>query len=162
MKKALGLCILALAIAAPAGAQSGGMTAMQYYVGKWSCTGTQTGQAPSKALLTYTLEDGILVQWVSVPMQGKMKTPYALSAATTYDSKNGRYVSTNLDSENAWSIGYGKMSGNTEQWTDHANSTGKLGRGELVRTDASSFTFTSWETVASTKPSFKAACHKAM
>ncbi len=93
-------------------------------------------------------------------MQGKMKSAYALNSGTVYDSKNNRYVSSGLDTDVGWSVSYGALSGNTEHWTDHVNSTGKNGRGEIVRSDQNSFVFTSWETTTATQPSFKATCHR--
>lgn len=146
---------------APLSAQSAtGMAAMQYYVGSWSCVATQTGQAPTKATLTYTLDSGLLRQWVEVPAQGKMKSPYVLAVVTSYDAKHGRYVQTNNDNTAAWSTTYAQpFTGNTEMWVDHANSTGKLGRGTVVRTDQNSFAFTGYPALTG-KPNFKAVCHR--
>jgi hypothetical protein len=163
LRKALAFLAFAFVAVAPLGAQSAtGMAAMQYYVGSWSCVGTQTGQAPSKATLTYTLDSGLLRSWVVVPAQGKMKTTYVLAVVTSYDSKNGRYVQTNNDNTSAWSITYAPpFTGNTEMWTDHANSTGKLGRGTVVRTDQNNFTFTGYPALTG-KPNFRAICRRSM
>lgn len=164
LRKVLVLSALAATFIVPAGAQSAtGMAAMQYYVGTWSCVGKQTGQAATNATLTYSVDSGVLREWVNVPAQGKMKQPYVISIATTYDAKNGRYVQTGLDSTAAWWVSYAKpWAGNTEQWADHANSTGKLGRSQTVRNDQNSFTFIGYETIASMKPNFKATCHRSM
>jgi hypothetical protein len=161
LKRALALCALALAFAAPAGAQAaGGMGAMQYYVGTWACAGGPVGIPPQKATVTYTLDSGVLRQWVDVPAQGKMKQ-YGLSSGTTYDAKKGRYVSTSIDSMSAWGVSVAKpWTGNTERWTDIATSDGKLGHGVLVRTDDNDFVYTAYATVTGTKPNFKVTCKK--
>lgn len=162
MKRALALCAFAVAFAAPAGAQPAtGMAAMQYYVGTWSCTGGPVGPPSQKATVTYNLDAGVMRQWVDVPPQGKMKTPFAVSSATTYDAKKGRYVSAALDTSSAWGVSVAKpWTSSTERWTDIATNDGKLGHGILVRTDENDFTYTGYPTMTGTKPNFKVACKK--
>lgn len=155
-----------IALGAPAGAQTtsgqamSGMAAMQYYVGAWNCEGGTVGQPPSKNVsATYTLDNGVLREWVVVPMQGKMKSAYALQITTIWDSKNHRYVQTGLGNDAGWWVDYAKpWTGNTEHWVDHANSTPPLGHGQTVRTSSNRFDFTSYPTLTSTKPSFKGYC----
>ncbi len=77
-----------------------------------------------------------------------------------YDSKKGRYVSTNLDNGGGWSAGYYTLSGNTEHWTDSAADTGKLGRSTTVRTNDNTFTSVGYPTMTSTKVNFKATCRR--
>jgi hypothetical protein len=158
--KTLALSALALAVVVPAGAHAAtGMAAMQYYVGSWSCTAGDVGQTPSKATATYTLDSGVLHGFVLVPAQGKMTKPYAFSAATTYDSKNDRYVQTTLDNLSVWSVAYAKpWTGNTEMWMDHASSSGKLTHGTTVRTNTNSFSFAGYPTLTSSTPNFKGSC----
>ena len=162
MRKTLAFSVLALAFAAPAGAQTpAGMGAMQYYVGTWSCTGGPVGPPAQKATLTYTLDSGIMRQLVVVPVQGKMTKPYALSSDTTYDAKKGRFVSTANDSGASWGVSVAKpWTGNTEQWTDIANSDGKLGHGKVVRTDKDDFDYIGYPTSTGTKPNFKVTCKR--
>jgi hypothetical protein len=62
-----------------------GMGPEQYYVGTWNCMAGPVGKPPSKATATFTLDSGVLRQWVLVPAQGKMKTAYVIEIATTYD-----------------------------------------------------------------------------
>jgi len=144
----------------PIAAKPAGMDSMQYYVGTWNCVGTQTGQPSSKAVVTYTLDSGLMRSWVDVAPQGKMKTPYLQSSATSYDSKNGRYVSTSLDNQNQWSVSYAKpFTGMTESWADHANSTGKLGRGSVTRNSQDTFTYLSYPAMTGAY-NFKAVCHR--
>jgi hypothetical protein len=162
MSKALGFLVLAAVIVLPAAAQSsGGMAAMQYYVGNWTCTGGDVGQPPQRATLAYTLDSGILREWVVVPAQGKMKSPYMLSIATTYDSKNGRYAETALDNTSAWWVSYAKpFAGNTETWIDRENSTGILTRAVIVRADQNTFTVAAYATIGAMKPNFKLTCKR--
>jgi hypothetical protein len=162
LKKVLVLCAFVVAFAAPAAAQpAAGMGAMQYYVGTWACLGGPVGVPPQKATLTYTIDSAVLRQWVAVPAQGKMKTPYAVSFDTTYDAKKGRYVSTSLDNLAAWSVSVAKpWTGSTERWTDIATNDGKLGHGTVVRTDENDFVYTGYPTVTSTKPNFKVTCKR--
>lgn len=63
-----------------------GMAAMQYYVGTWSCNGGVVGKPPGHATLKYTMNGNVLQQWIQAPKG------YVQSAATSYDSKNDRYV----------------------------------------------------------------------
>jgi hypothetical protein len=162
LKKSLILSAFAVALAAPAGAQPAtGMGAMQYYVGSWSCVAGSPMGPPSTATTNFVAGNGILRQWVSVPMQGKMKGPYAISIAITYDGKKGRFVETTLDSNGAWSIDEAKpWSGNTEFWTDSSTSDGKLGRSQIVRTDKNNFVLTAYATPTSAKPNFKVTCKR--
>lgn len=162
MKRFSLLLLLAGALTAPAGAAGGGMDAMKYYVGSWTCMAGPTNDKPMSATVEYTLNDGVLRQWVLVPAQGKMKTPYGLSIDYSWDAKAGRYVSVQTDNEGSWSVAYAKpWSGNTEEWVDHANS-GKLTRNTTVRDSQSAFHFMGYPTATSTTPNFKGTCKRAM
>lgn len=162
MMRALTLLALALGIALPAGAQSmNGMTALQYYVGTWSCTAGPVGSPPSNATATYTMDSGVLREWVIVPPQGSMTTVYAISIAMTYDAKAGHYVQTFNDSDGGWSVSTAPpWTGNTEQWTDQANREGKVRHGQTVRTDQNTFSFTGYPTPTATQPDFQGTCHR--
>jgi hypothetical protein len=156
------LFALAVVFAAPAIAQStGGMAAMQYYVGTWSCQAGPVGSPPSNATATFTIDSGLMREWVVVPPQGKMTAPYVLSIATTYDAKNGRYVQTLTDNLGGWSVSSAMpWTGNTEQWADQSTNDGKLGRAQTVRTDQNSFTFTGYHPPTATKPDFAGTCSR--
>lgn len=164
MRKALALSVsvVVVAFAAPAGAQSAaGMGAMRYYVGTWSCVAGPIGRPPVKATATYSLDSGILREWVAVPVQGKMKKPYTISFAITYEAKHRRYVQATLDNDASWSISYAKpWTGNTEQWMDQSNDQGKPARSQTIRTNANSFAFTGYPTLTATKPNFTGMCHR--
>jgi hypothetical protein len=156
-------------LSAPAGAQMmgaqsmTGMGTLQYYVGTWSCMAGQVGEAPQKASATYTMDSGVLREWVDVPPQGKMKNAYVASAAEAYDAKNHRYIETWLGNDADWSISYAKpWTGKTEVWLDHASSAGKLSRSETVRTDQDHFTFTSYSSTTSMKAFFKGSCTRSV
>jgi hypothetical protein len=153
------LAALAVALATPVATRSAGMDEMQYYVGTWTCQAGEPGKAPSHATATYTLDGGVLRQWVSVPVQTGMKTAYYLSSSTIYDAKKGMYVQTNLDNESVWSVDYAKpWTGNMEQWADHVSSTGKLSHSTTTRTNQNSFSFLGYSTLTSSKPTFKGSC----
>jgi hypothetical protein len=162
LKKILTLLTLAVGFAAPASAQPmTGMAALQYYVGTWSCMAGPIGSPPSTATASYTIDSGVMREWVVVPVQGKMTSPYVLSIATTYDAKNGRYVETFLDNTAGWSVSFAQpWTGNTEQWTDQSTYNGKLGRSQTIRTDQNSFTFTGYPSVSSTQPDFQGTCNR--
>ncbi|HEY6485048.1 MAG TPA: hypothetical protein VIX83_01530 [Candidatus Cybelea sp.] len=158
MKQVLGFAVLAMILSAPAGAQTP-MEAMQYYTGSWSCTVANTGEAPQKATAVYALENGLMTETVNVPPQGKMKSAYRASAATTYDAKTHRYVETWLGNQADWSVSnMGAMSGKIERWADTQNSTGKLQHTLVTRTSQNQFDFESYPTLTSTKASFKGSC----
>jgi hypothetical protein len=164
LKKLLGVFVLIGALAAPASAQmmssqaTSGMGNLQYYVGTWACMAGNVGQPPSHATARFTLDAGLLRQWVIVPAQGKMKSAYTLSIASTYDAKNHRFVQTGLGNDAGWWIDYAQpWSGTTEEWVDHASSN-KLGRSETIRESQSRFSFTSWDAATGGKVMFKGYC----
>jgi hypothetical protein len=156
----LALFAFIAASVAPAGAQSpGGMAAMQYYVGSWTCSAA--GEPDSNSTATYTIENGVMRDLVVVPAQGKMTTPYQLDIVTTFDAKNDRYVQTSLDSLADWAVSFAKpFTGNAEDWTNNVTSDGKLGHTAVVRTDANTFSITGYSTVSQPKPDFTVTCHR--
>ena len=136
-----------------------GMGPMQYYAGSWSCMAGPVGKPADKATATYTLDSGVLRGWILVPAQGKMTSAYALEIVTTYDSKNHRFVQTQLGNDSNWSVDYAKAwTGNTEQWADHANSMPPLGHSQTIRTSQNRFDFSGYPSLTSMKPVFKGYC----
>jgi hypothetical protein len=162
LRKTLGLFVLAAIAALPNNVRAAsGTAALQYYVGTWSCQAGAVGQPASKATATYTLDSGLLHESVNVPAQGKMMKPYTISIATSYDAKKGRYVQTATDNTGAWWVSFAQpWTGNTENWTDQANSENKLGHGQTVRTNQNSFSFAGYPAVSATKPDFKGTCNR--
>jgi hypothetical protein len=148
------------AAVAPAGAQTtGGMAAMQYYVGSWACSAI--GEPDSNATATYAIDNGVMRDTVVVPAQGRMTTPYELAIVTTFDATNNRYVQTSLDSQSTWAVSFAKpFTGNTEEWMDNVTSNGKLGHVEVVRTDKNAFDINGYSTMTQAKPDFKVTCHR--
>ncbi len=168
LKNALSFAVLSVLLSTPAGAQvmgaqsAPGMGALQYYVGTWSCMAGVVGQPPQKATATYTLDSGLLREWVNVPPQGKMKTAYVASGAETYDVKNHRYLETWMGNDADWSVSAAKpWTGNTERWVDQSSSTGKLASSITVRTDQNHFTFGTYASMMSMKVVFKGSCTRA-
>lgn len=160
MKVLLFLALFAIA-ALPAAAQStSGASALQYYVGTWSCTGQATGQPPTRATITYTMDSGVLHQTIDAPKMGKMKQAYVSSDSETYDAKGNRYLVAGVSNQPAAWTSMWTMSGNVETGRDLFVASGKPGRSQTVRNSNSMFTYTGYNAVASTKPDFKATCRK--
>lgn len=160
MKVLLFLALFAIS-AVPVAAQStSGADALQYYVGSWSCTGAAPGQPPTRATITYTMNGGVLHQTIDAPKMGKMKQAYFSSSSTTYDPKNNRYLVAGVSNDPSAFAGTWTLSGNVETGRDAWVSSGKPGRNQTVRNSNSMVTYTGYDTVASTKPSFKATCRK--
>ncbi len=161
MKHIRAVFILALVAAAPAVAQpTGGMSAMGYYVGTWTCVAGPVGKPQANATATYVMNGGVLNENVSVPVQTGMKASYSLSFAISYDGK-GRYIQTSLDNYGGWGVSFAPpWTGNTEQWTDLSTNDGKLGHGQTVRTDNDHFAFTSYGTPTGTTPTFQGTCQR--
>jgi hypothetical protein len=161
VKQVLSVFILALVATAPVGAQpAGGMSAMGYYVGTWTCVGGPVASPPATATVTAVMNGDVLNSSVSVPVQPGMKAAYYSTFVTSYDGK-GRYLQTTLDSYGAWGVSYAlTWTGNTEQWTDLTTSDGKPGHGVAVRTDNDHYTYTAYGTPTSTTPAFKIACQR--
>lgn len=152
-----------IAAAAPAGAQMttgmATMPGMQYYVGTWSCMAGNVGQPQSKATATFTMDSGLLRQYVVVPPQGKMKNTYTLEIVTSFDAKKHRYVQTGLGNDANWWVDAAKpWTGNTETWMDLSNATGKLGRSVTVRTNQNMYAFMAYASPTSMKIVFKGSC----
>ena len=159
--KILAFLALFCAAAVPAAVQSAsGSSALQYYVGTWSCMGGTVGRPQSHATLTYTLQNGILNSTVAVPRQNGMKTPYFSSSSTTYDAKNNRYIQGGVSNDPSSYTGMWTLSGNVETTRDTWVSNGKPGHGQTIRTSQNMFSFTGYPTMTSMKPNFKATCHR--
>jgi hypothetical protein len=159
------LLALGVAVLVPTNVRSAsGMAAMQYYVGKWSClTGSVGGTSNKpleKSIETYVIESGVMRETYVTPVQSGVPKPYVLTLLTAYDAKNDRYVAAALDSSGGLTTGTITLNGNVEQWIIRETSSGKLGRGTVVRTDSNHFTFTSYPTLTATKPDFKEVCER--
>jgi hypothetical protein len=59
---------------------------------------------PTHAIVTYTLENGFLRRWVSVAPSAKMKQPYYVTFAVSYDTTHQRYSQTMIDGLGHWSV----------------------------------------------------------
>ncbi len=159
MKTTLICCVFALVALAPAATLAAAMDSMNYYVGTWACQGGPTTEPPVNATITSAMDNGVLRETVTVPVQGRMSTPYTQTSLVAYDGK--RYVQTTLDTMGEWGVSYAApWSGNTEQWTDLATWDGKLGHGQTVRADQNNYAYTGYATVSGTQPNFKATCRR--
>lgn len=137
------------------------MSALQYYVGTWSCVERESGAPPLSSKFTFAMESNLMREWIDRPKQGSMNMPYVVNATFAYDSKHRRYVETEMDNEAAWYVSAADpWSGNTIQWVDLATST-KLSRWEMTRIDGTSFMVRSFARSADTKPNYTAACKRA-
>jgi hypothetical protein len=117
------------------------------------------GQPPSHATATYALDGGLLREFVLVPAQGKMTSPYTLQIAITYDAKRHRFAQTGLGNDGEWWVSYAKpWSGTTESWIDHATANNKPGHSENVRESSNHFSFMSWDAPTGGKVNFKGSC----
>ena len=162
MRKRVALLAVAVIVAAPTSVRAAsGAAALQYYIGTWSCRAGAIGRPASKSTVIYTFDSGLLREWVDVPPQGKMATPYLNSIATSYDAKKGRYVQTGMDNDGFWWVSYAEpWTGNTEQWTNHASSDNNIRRYKWVRTNRNSFSFTEYPSRTATKPDFRGTCSR--
>jgi hypothetical protein len=162
LRKTVGLLIFAVIVAAPNNVQAAsGAAALQYYVGTWSCRAGAIGKVASKSTAIYTFDSGLLHEWVDVPLQGKMTTPYLNSIATSYDAIKRRYVQTGMDNEGFWWVSFAQpWTGNTEQWVNHASSDNVTRHYTWVRTNRNSFSFTEYPSPTATKPDFKGTCSR--
>ena len=162
MKTTLMICMLIIAASVPAGAQpTGGMSALNYYVGTWACIGGPTKYAPLKATITVAMSGGLMVETVNVGVQAKMDTAYIQNVAVSYDPKAAAYSRTSNDNLAEWSVSKATpWTGNTETWSDVTSSDGKLSHFQTVRTDQDHFTSVGYPTATDTTPDFKATCQR--
>lgn len=137
------------------------MTALQYYIGAWSCVEREAGTPPLSSRFTFAMEPNLMREWIDRPKQRSMKMPYVVNATFAYDSKHRRYVETEMDNEAAWYVsGADPWSGNTIQWVDLAASTNPS-RWEMTRIDGATFMISSFAKSADTKPNYTATCKRA-
>lgn len=137
---------------------TGGMAAMQYFVGTWACKVTPIGGGSLDVSLKFVMDSGILREWDEVRVPGR-PTPYTISKSISFDARNGRWVQTQVDGEGAWIVSYLKpWTGNTEAWLDEAAFGGKLGRDETIRTNANTFGFRRYANPANKKPDLEGIC----
>ena len=167
MKRVLSVSILALLAVAPlgAGAQTaGGMSAMQYYVGKWNCMGGPTTAPAIPATIVYAYDTGNSVMRSTLDVPPATNFPgFNSTGALTWDAKNNWYVQFGLDSAGNWSVSHAPApTGNKESWTDVATNDNKLGRSEAIRTDQNNYTYIGYESANATAPNFKATCKRVM
>ncbi len=154
----------ALLAAAPAAAQMGATSGpsdignLSYYAGTWSCMAGNAGEKPMHATAVFTLDAGLLREYVMVPPGGQMKYPYTLQIAITYDAKHHRFVDVGEGNDGGWWVSYAKpWTGTVESWVDHANSDG-LGRNVTTRESHDRFSFVNWDKVMGGKVVFKGYC----
>ena len=162
MRKTLTLLAFAVIVVAPNGVRAAsGAAALQYYVGTWSCQAGAIGKPVVKSTVVYTFKSGLLHEWVDVPPQGKMATPYLNSIAMSYDAAKGRYVQTGSDNQGFWWVSYAEpWTGNTEQWTNLASSDNNIRRYTWVRTNRNAFSFTEYPSRTAAKPDFRGSCSR--
>jgi hypothetical protein len=162
VKPLLAICILVALSAAPALSQTpGGADAFSYYVGSWSCLGGPTDSPAVKAAVTAVMNDGLLTQHVSVPVQPGMTAALSQTYTVAYSPVTKVYNQVQINNFGGWSISKASpWTGNTEEWTDVATAEGKLGRGQTVRTDQNHYTITGYESATAAAPNFKATCER--
>jgi hypothetical protein len=161
--KALLIAGLVVALtAAPAAAQTADpASAFTYYVGTWSCLGGPTETPAVKATITASINDGLLTEHVSVPVQTGMEMALSQLFTVAYSPFSKGYNEIEIDNFGGWRAAKASpWTGNTEDWTDVASADGKLGRVQVVRTDQNHFTSTGYATPTDTAPNFKATCQR--
>jgi hypothetical protein len=162
VKPILAICILFAVSSAPAFSQTpAGADAFKYYVGTWACVGGPTDTPAVKASITAVMNEGLLTQHVSVPVQTGMTSAFSQTFTVAYSPVTKAYNQVEIDGFGGWGVSKASpWTGNTEQWADVANAEGKLGRTETVRTDQNHYTVTSYATPTDTAPNFKATCER--
>jgi hypothetical protein len=162
VKPILAICILIALSSAPALSQTpAGADVFKYYVGTWSCLGGPTETPAVKANITAVMNDGLLTQHVSVPVQAGMTAAFSQTYTVAYSPVTKVYNQVQIDNFGGWSISKASpWTGNTEEWADVTTADGKLGRGETVRTDQNHYTVTGYASATATAPNFKATCER--
>ncbi|MES2119691.1 MAG: hypothetical protein V4513_03840 [Pseudomonadota bacterium] len=152
------MLVLCAVISGAAAQPTGGMAAMQYFVGSWACKATPAGGSTLDVFVNFVMDSGIMRERDEVTIPGN-PVPYTISKSITYDQKNGRWVQAQLDGNGAWIVSTLKpWTGNTEEWLDEASSDGKLGRNETIRTSANEFGFRGYANPTDKKPNLDGIC----
>ena len=162
MKNLAAFIVLTAALVVSAAAQeTTGMSAMQYYVGTWSCVARPMSGPPLSFTATNRIDLGIMRQWFTVAPHWKMTAPEGYTATMTYDSQNRRYVETQLHYDATWQISSAKpWSGNIERWTDIASSDGKLSHVKFTRINKRAYNFAAYPTLTATTPYISGSCRR--
>jgi hypothetical protein len=159
-KTALLALAFALTCAAAAGAQTaGGMDAMQYFAGNWTCSaGPSEDPSRYKLALAFAMDSGIMREWDTVEIPGQ-SAPYTISKSISYDADNKRWVQTLLDAHGQWRVSYlNPWTGSREEWLDQYASAATLGRDETERIDAQNFAFRRYASSTDMKPVLEGRC----
>ncbi len=103
MKPLLAICILVAISAAPALSQtSPGGDALSYYVGTWTCVGGPTDTPAVKATITAVINEGLLTQHVSVPVQAGMTSAFSQTFTVAYSPITKTYNQVEIDGFGGW------------------------------------------------------------
>jgi hypothetical protein len=162
VKPILAICILVALSSATALSQTpGSADAFTYYVGTWSCLGGPTETPAVKATVTAVINDGLLTQHVSVPVQTGMTAAFSQTFTAAYSPVTKAYNQVAIDNFGGWQASKASpWTGNTEEWADVASADGKLGRAQTVRTDQNHYTVTGYASATATAPNFKVTCER--
>ena len=121
------------------------MSAMQYYVGSWSCVAHLQSVPTLKYTAVNRIDSGILREWVTIPAQSGMPSPEGFSMVMSYNPEKRQFVQSQVHFDGMWSVSVAKpWNGNTERWTDVATDSGKFGHAEYVRIGRNAFSFTAY------------------
>ena len=106
------------------------------------------------------MESSLMRQWIVRPKQGSMRAPYVVNSTFAYDSRQHRYVQTEMDNDGAWYVSAAEpWKGNTIHWRDLATST-KPSRWDMARIDSTTFRIASFAQLADEAPNYTATCKR--
>jgi hypothetical protein len=143
---------------------TGPMSAMNYFIGSWNCTGGPVGQPAGKAVVAYEMELGGDIVQESLDVAAMGKNPgFRDLGSIAYDAKKHRFSSAGVDSMGGWGVSWSAgWKGDTITWTDIATADGDLGRIVATKAGATAYDLLGYSKVKGVeKVSLKVHCTKA-
>jgi len=144
-------------------AATGPLSAMNYFIGSWNCTGGPVGPPPGKATILYEVETGNIIQEsIDVAPAGKSPGIHYLTAYS-YDAKKHRIYAAGVDAMGGWGVSWtAGWKGDVLAWTDVVTSDGDLGRGTITKAGATAYNILAYAKVKGVeKVVLKVHCDKA-
>jgi hypothetical protein len=136
------------------------MLPFAFYVGTWSCSDGVIGGPTHEGTWTFTMRGDLMYELILIPKQGNLSSPSVTNATFAFDTKNNRYVETEMDDTAAWYVSIAKPGwNNTISWRD-ISSWKQPAHWEMSRIDSDHFMVEAFPTATATKPNYRGVCKR--
>jgi hypothetical protein len=136
------------------------MLPLAFYIGTWSCSDGLIGHPTHQGTWTFAMRGGLMYELILIPKQGDLSSTAVTNATFAFDTKNNRYVETEMDNTAAWYVSIAKPGWkNTIGWTDISSWT-QPAHWEMSRIDGNHFMVEAFPTATATKPDYRGVCKR--